>query len=279
MGLRINTNIASLNSQRNLRISTQKLNKSLERLSTGYRINSASDDAAGLAISEKLKSEIRSNRQANRNANDGVSMVQTAEGALNEVSNMIVRLRELSVQAASDTIGDTERNFLDVEFQQLKEEIQRIAQATDFNGNKLLNGTSGVLSIQIGVGNNDFEDRIEFNTVKTNASLEAIGIASSNLLSRESARQAIDNVDGSLINVNTVRADLGALQNRLQSTINNLSIAEENLSAANSRIRDTDLAAETAELTKNAILVQAGTSVLSQANQSQAVALHLLSQG
>lgn len=276
MSLRIATNVASLNAQRNL-LGTQKgFNQSLARLSSGFRINQAADDAAGLAISENLKGQIRGMRQANRNANDGISLVQVAEGGLNEVSSMLIRLRELAVQAASDTIGDTERKFTDVEYQQLKQEIQRVAEVTEFNGRNLLNGTGGVMDIQVGVHNDPFKDRISFNASAANSSLEALGLTAETLATKEQAQMSIDVVDKALVSVNAMRANFGAMQNRLQSTINNLSIAHENLAAANSRIRDADIAEETAELTRNSILTQAGVSVLGQANSAQQMALKLL---
>ena len=276
MALVITTNVASLNAQKNLVGTTRAMDQSLARLSSGYRINQAADDAAGLAISENLRAQIRGLGQANRNSNDGISLVQVAEGGLNEVSNMLIRLRELAVQAASDTIGDTERKFLDVEYQQLKSEIQRIAEVTKFNGYDLLNGTGGIMDIQVGVHNDPFKDRISFNTSAANSTLEALGVISESVATKEQAQNSLDVVDVAMVSVNAMRANFGAMQNRLQSTIQNLNIAHENLSAANSRIRDTDVAAESAELTRNTILKQAGISVLSQANEVQNMALKLL---
>lgn len=276
MGLRIGTNVAALNAQKNLYMTQLNSNRSMARLASGFRINQAADDAAGLAISENLKGQIRGLRQANRNANDGISLVQVAEGSLNEVSNMLIRLRELGVQASSDTIGDTERKFLDVEYQQLKSEIQRITEATEFNGYELLNGTGGMIDIQVGVNNDAFRDRISFNSGAANASLAALGLTAEGVGTKEGAQKSLSTIDGALTSVNAIRANFGALQNRLVSTSNNLLIADENLSAANSRIRDTDVAAETSEMTRNNILLQAGVSVLGQANQSQQLALKLL---
>ncbi|HEX4925602.1 MAG TPA: flagellin [Bdellovibrionales bacterium] len=276
MGLRISTNVSSLNAQRNLKGSQDMMNRSLARLSSGFRINQASDDAAGLAISENLRAQIRGLRQANRNAADGVSLVQVAEGGLNEVSSILIRLRELAIQAASDTIGDTERKFLDVEYQQLKSEIQRITEVTRFNGRDLLNGTGGLMDIQVGVYNDDFKDRISFNASAANSSLASLGIAAESLATKVQAQTSIAAVDSALVSVNAIRANFGAMQNRLQSTIQNLSIFDENLSAANSRIRDTDIAAETADLTRNTVLMNAGVSVLQQANNMHQVALKLL---
>lgn len=276
MGLRISTNVASLNAQKNL-VGTQRgMNQSLARLSSGFRINQASDDAAGLAISENLRGQIRGLRQANRNANDGISLVQVAEGGLNEVSNMIIRLRELAVQASSDTIGDTERKFLDVEYQQLKSEIQRVAEVTKFNGRDLLNGTGGVIDIQVGTNNDPFKDRISFNASAANAGLDALGLTAESLAEKTAAQTSMDVLDRALVSVNAIRANFGAMQNRLQSTSANIAISDENLSAANSRIRDADIAAESAELTRNNILMQAGVSVLGQANSIANIALKLL---
>jgi flagellin len=276
MSLRISTNVASLNAQMNLGKSQAGMQQSLARLSSGFRINHASDDAAGLAISENLKAQIRGLSQASRNSEDGISLVQVAEGGLNEVGNMLIRLRELGVQAASDTIGDTERKFLDVEYQQLKSEMQRIAEVTEFNGRDLLNGTGGVLDIQVSTHNDPFKDRISFNTSAANASLEALGLTVEGLATKEQAQQSLSVVDTAMVSVNAMRANFGALQNRLNSTISNLAVAHENLSAANTRIRDTDVAEETAELTRNSILMQAGVSVLQQANTAQQAALKLL---
>lgn len=277
MGMRITTNVAALNAQKNLGMTQRSMNTSMARLSSGFRINQAADDAAGLAISENLKAQIRGMRQANRNANDGISLVQVAEGSLNEVSNMLIRLRELGVQAASDTLGDTERKFLDVEYQQLKSEVQRVTESTNFNGYDLLNGTGGIIDIQVGTHNDPFKDRISFNASAANSTLEALGLTAESVASKEGAQLSLDVVDSALVSINAIRANFGAMQNRLTSTSNNLLVADENLSAANSRIRDTDVAAETSEMTRNNILLQAGISVLGQANNSQQMALKLLS--
>ncbi len=276
MGLRISTNVASINAQRNLGVAQHLLANAQARLSSGFRINKAADDAAGLAISENLKAQIRGLRQASRNANDGISMVQTAEGGLQEISNILIRFRELSVQASSDTIGDKERGFLDVEYQQLKSELQRVSEVTRFNGRDLLNGTGGMFSIQVGVYNDDFKDRITFNSSAADSTLEALGLSAHNLASKESAQVSIAAADDAIVSVNSIRANFGAMQNRLQSTVNNLGVSDENLSAANSRVRDTDVAAETSDMVRNNILLQAGVSVLTQANAVQQVALKLL---
>lgn len=276
MGLRIATNVQSLAAQRFLSTNKMNLDKSLEKLSSGSRINRAGDDAAGLAISERLKANIRSLRQANRNANDGVSMVQVAEGAMNEVSNILIRMRELSMQAASDTIGDRERGFIAKEVGGLKEEVQRIAQSTEFNGTKLLDGSRGKLDIQIGINNNEFEDRFQYDTEQAKTTLAGLGLDPIAVDKKEMAQANLGMLDEAILRLNSNRSSLGALQNRLGSTINNLNIYTENLAAANSRIRDTDMAEETSELTKNNILSQANISVLGQANQNAQMALKLL---
>lgn len=278
MGLRINTNIQSLSAQRMLGKTNFRLTNNLAKLSSGERITKAADDAAGLAISENLKAQIRSIRQAKRNADDGISMVQTAEGGLSEISSIVIRLRELAVQAASDTVGDTERSFSDIEFQQLKEEIQRISKASEFNGRKLLDGTSGLVEIQVGARNNPNQDRIRYDGTQVVSTLESLGITAESVSSKEGAQLALTRLDDALVKVNGVRANLGALQNRLTSVITTLGITEENFSEANSRIRDVDVASETADLTKNQILTQAGVSVLAQANQAPTYALSLLNQ-
>jgi flagellin len=276
MGLRINTNVASLNAQRNLSNTRLNLNKSLEKLSSGQRINRAGDDAAGLAISENLKAQIRGLGQAERNAEDGISLVQIAEGALGEVSNILIRLRELSVQAASDTIGATERKFLNVEFEQLTSEVDRIANSTEFNRVPLLNGTGAVFDIQIGTRNDPISDRLTFDASSADVNVAALGLNLASVADKISAQNSLSSIDQAIVSVSGIRADFGALQNRLQSTINNIAVSIENLSAANSRVRDTDIAAETAELTKQNILMTAGTSVLAQANSSTKNALSLI---
>ncbi len=278
MGLRINTNVASLNAQRNLMGTKLAHDKSLEKLSSGFRINRAGDDAAGLAISESLKAQIRGLKQASRNAQDGISLVQVAEGGLSETSNILIRLRELGVQAASDTIGPVERQFLNVEYDQLVSEIQRISDGTEFNSTPLLNGTGSVFDIQVGVRNNPNIDRIVFDASKADATVAALGINLTSVADKASAQNSLSAIDAAIISVSGMRADFGALQNRLQSTVNNLAVSNENMSAANSRIRDVDIAEETSELTRNNILLQAGTSVLAQANQAANTALTLLKQ-
>lgn len=276
MGLRINTNISSIAAQRALGVTKNNLDSNFRKLSTGERITRSADDAAGLAISEKLKGHIRGLRQAKRNSDDGISLIQTAEGGLSEVSSLVIRLRELAVQAASDTVGDTERGFSDIEFQNLKEEIQRISAGSEFNGRKLLDGSGGLVEIQVGIHNDPTNDRIKYDSTTTDSSLEKLGISGETIANKEGAQLSLSKLDDALVRINGVRANLGALQNRLQSTSNNIMVTEENFSAANSRIRDVDVASETAELAKNNILAQAGVSVLSQANQSTSAALKLI---
>lgn len=276
MGMRVSTNIAAINAQRNLNTSQAAMKDSFAKLSSGSRINKAADDAAGLAISENLKAQIRSARQANRNANDGISMVQVAEGGLNEIGNIVTRLRELGIQAASDTIGDTERSFINKEVEQLKSEAQRIASVTTWGSTKLLDGSTPNFEFQVGIFNNGFEDRISFEAGQNEATLSSLGIDGLDYTQKEGAQEALEQLDSAQTRVNEMRSNLGALQNRLQSTSNNLLISEENLSAANSRIRDTDVAEASAELTRNNILLQAGAATLAQANQMNSVALSLI---
>ncbi len=276
MGLRINTNTQSLAAQRNLGINNSAQKSSIEKLASGSRIVRAADDAAGLAISERMRGQVRSLRQGMRNANDGISMIQTAEGAMNEVSNMLIRFRELSMQGASDTISNTERGFIDKEVQQLKSEIGRIAGSTEYNGTKLLNGEAGVLEIQIGLNNKPGEDRFLFDAGATSSTLDTLGVGGIAVASKEDAQGALEMVDVALNKVNENRSNLGALQNRLQSSINNMQVYDENLSNGMSRIRDLDIASESAELTKTNILTSAGISVLSQANQNPMAALKLI---
>lgn len=276
MGLRISTNVQSLKAQNSLSKVEENKSNTLAKLSSGSRINKAGDDAAGLAISEKLKANIRGTQQASRNAGDGISMIQTAEGGLNESSNILIRLRELSVQAASDTIGDQERKFSDLEFQQLKNEMERIATSTQFNGKNLLSGEGESLDFQIGIMNDEKNDRLSYRPADTSARVSDLGVDGLGVLSKESAQGNLEAIDKAINGVNANRASLGALQNRLQSTISNLEVRTENLSAANSRIRDTDIALESAEMTKGNILSAAATSVLAQANNSGSAALKLI---
>lgn len=236
MGLRIATNTTSLNAQRTLSMTRMGLDKTLEKLASGSRINHAGDDAAGLAISENLRAQLRGMRQARRNALDGISLIQVSEGGLNEISNMLIRLRELAIQAASDTIGDPERAFVDREFQALKQEVDRIANVTQFNGTPLLNGQAGIFEIQVGIRNNPLLDRVVYNGEKADASLDALKMGGESVATKTGSQLTLSVLDDALHRVNSIRADLGAMQNRLQSTITNLMIGEENLATANSRI-------------------------------------------
>jgi flagellin len=275
MGLRIATNVPSLATQRNLSNTSMEASKSFARLSSGQRITKSGDDAAGLSISNKLEASVRGLKMAQRNANDGISFVQTAEGGINEVSNILIRLRELSVQAASDTIGDAERGFLNKEVQSLKSEIDRISQVTNYNGTALLSGEGDALTFQVGTEAGEM-NRIYFDPQKTNVQAGALGVDGLDLANKDGALEALGSLDEAIKRVNENRSELGALQNRLHSTSNTLGITVENLSDARSRIADTDMAAETSTLIKNQILQNAGISVLAQANAAPNNALKLL---
>jgi flagellin len=273
MGIRINTNVSSLNTQRHLYNTTVMFAKSMEKLSSGLRINRAGDDAAGLAISEGLKSDIRALQQATRNAADGISLVQTAEGALDEVSNILLRLRELAEQSLNGTLTDTERGYLDAEYQDLMDEIDRISDTTEFNGVTVLDGTLGI-NIQVGIGT-AAADQI---TITQATDLDAAGIGlTTGVDTAANAATAMDEILAAIDVVSGARSDFGSVQNRLETSIRNINNTTENLSAANSRIRDVDIAAETSTMTSYQILQQAGVSVLAQANLSQGLALSLLS--
>jgi len=270
----VNTNVSSLIAQQNLSHTSGALADNIGRLSSGLRVRSAADDAAGLAISEDFKASIRSLSQAKRNANDGVSLIQTADGSLKEVSGLLVRMRELAVQARNGTNNTTQRGYLNDEFQQLRSEIDRIANTTEFNGLTLLDGdqVSG-LSFQVGMGTTS-DDRLTISIATSNAS--SLGLSTSTISSTSGADTAISALDDAISDISTRRAVMGAMQNRLQVTMSNLETYSTNLSAANSRIVDVDVAAETAEMTKNSILMQAGSAMLAQANQAPQIALSLL---
>ncbi|MCP4145501.1 MAG: flagellin FliC [bacterium] len=273
--MRINTNIASINAQRHLWNTGNTVSKSMERLSSGLRINRAADDAAGLAISEGMKSDIRALGQASKNAADGISMVQIAEGSMDEVNSILIRMRELAQQASNETLGATERGYIDDEFQALSAEIDRISTSTDFNGIALLDGTAGSLDIQVGIGTTAADAIAVDLTTATNAT--TLGVVASDLTGADNtnAQLAVTALDGALDIVLSSRAGFGAAQNRFESAMRSIANSIENIAAANSRIRDTDLAYETSVMTNNQILQQAGVSVLAQANQSQALALSL----
>ena len=277
MGFRIATNTSSLNAQRSLSKMSAKEAKTTAQLASGMRITKSADDSAGLAISEKLRANIRSSQQANRNANDGISMIQVAEGGLDESANILIRLRELAIQSASDTVGETERSYTDMEYQQLKSEIERISQTTKFNGVGLLDGKADKLDFQIGSGNNEFQDRITYNPGDINAGLDALDLGGEGVAHKEDAQSSLEKIDSAINTVSGQRAQLGALQNRLMTTSSNLETSAENMASANSRIRDVDYAEATARNTQNNIMKQAGISVLSQANALPNQALRLLS--
>ncbi|MBK6732616.1 MAG: flagellin FliC [bacterium] len=273
MGIRINTNISSLNTQRHLSKSSTEFQKSMEKLSSGLRINRAGDDAAGLAISEGLKSDIRALDQASRNAADGISLVQTAEGALDEVSSILLRMKELAEQSLNGTLSDTDRGYLNAEFSALSSEIDRISDGVDFNGVKLLDGSGGSVAIQVGIGTSG-SDSV---AVDLGDDLDATGLGlAATIDSASGATTAMDEIDGAISTVTSSRSDFGAVQNRLESSIRNINMTSENLAAANSRIRDVDIAKETSRMTSYQILQQAGVSMLAQANMSSGLAMSLL---
>lgn len=277
--LSVLTNVASLNAQKNLAATQSALSTSIGRLSSGMRINTASDDAAGLGISENLKANIRSIAQAERNTNDGVSMSQVAEGAMDDMQGIVSRMRELSVQASNSTLGATERGYIHTEFKQLSSEINRISSVTNFNGQKLLDGSASTgLTFQVGI-NNTSNDRIAMSVTKLDATTlgsTSLHVGSASLSTAANAQTAIGVFDKAIQQLSQARAKVGATQNRLAVTVSNLATSKQNLSAANSRIRDVDVAEETASLTRSQILSQAGLAVLAQANQIPQSALSLL---
>ena len=279
MTISVLTNVASLNAQRNLTATQSALAASVGRLSSGMRINTAADDAAGLGISENLKANIRSLAQAQRNANDGISMSQVAEGSMNEMQGIVSRMRELAVQSANATLGNTERGYIQTEFTQLSAEINRISAVTDFNGQKLLDGSASTgLTFQIGI-QNTANDRISMSITKLTTSTlgsTSLHLSAASLSTASNAQAAIGTFDKAIQQLSQARAKVGATQNRMTVTVSNLAVAQENLMAANSRIRDVDVAQETASLTKSQILSQAGLAVLAQANQLPQSALSLL---
>lgn len=307
MGLRVQTNISSINAQRNLSVSTLLLAKHTERVSSGYRINKAADDAAGLAISEKLRSQVRGLIQARRNTSDGISLIQTAEGGLQEISNMLIRLKELTIQGASDTIGDLERGHIQREFSALKDEIDRIAYSTEFNGTRLLTGNADIPAVlkensnlpplEIQVGANYYEQVDDLYTVRNPTHIIRINLEKINALTggegsleigsvpdeegtrvdkKIFAQKSMLRIDKAIDKVNEYRAILGAIQNRMEHTVANTSVTIENLEQAKSRIKDADYAEESSQVVQQGILQKAGISVLSQANQIPEMALKLL---
>lgn len=276
MSLKINTNVASVFAQKHVGRTSSRLQTSMEHLSSGLRITKAADDAAGLAVSEKMRSQIRSLQMAERNTADGISMVQTAEGGLNEITNILSRMRELAVEASSDVLQATERAYLATELTALQGEIERIADATAFNGLNLSDGSTASVAVQVGIFNVAAEDRITVTLQDAQTATLGVDTASVDLSDAASAQAAITAIDTALDSVNNSRSAYGAVQNRLSSALANLENYTENLVEAESRIRDADFAQETAEMTRNQIFQQAGVAVLAQANSSPQVALALL---
>ena len=290
MGLRIRTNVSALTAQRFSENNSKDMNQSLERLSSGYRINKSKDDAAGLAISEGMRAKVRGLNQAKRNANDAISLVQVAEGSMNEISNILVRMRELTIQSSSDTVGDTERSYLNREYTQLVGEIDRISATTEFSSFKLFDeDQKDELVIQVGVNGSSPDENLDTITLNLEG-LKGINSEGFNLgvddeigpmdadgsIDRESIVENLNNIDNALNTVAGERATLGSVQSRLGSAVNNISIQNENLRTANSRIRDVDFAEESSKLTQSRMLQQASVSVLAQANQLPDIALQLL---
>ena len=275
MGLRINTNVNSLTAQHRLSAHRENLELTQDRLASGSRIVRPMDDAAGLAISENLRSTVRATGQNIKNAQEGFLLLQTADGNLNEITNIVIRMKELATQAASDTNGDKERGYLDDEYQELKAEINRISASTLYNGRPLLNGEGGMVEIQVGPKNNDSVDRIQVAN-NFQVDLDTLGLESASIASADGAREVLEPTDLALDKIASVRGAIGAGESRLNSSIGSLMHYEENSSAAYSKIRDADIASETAQLTKSSILSQAGVSVLAQANSAPQLALKLL---
>jgi len=275
MAISVVTNVASLRAQRNLNKTANAMTGHIEKLSSGLRINKAGDDAAGSAISSQLTAYEQGLKQANRNANDGVSLIQTAEGAMNEMTGIVQRMRELSVQAANEgTMDSTERGYLDQEFQLLESELDRIVNVTEYNGQKLVDGSvSTGVSFQVGMKNTG-NDRISVSIANSNST--SLGLNDESLSSASNAQKAIAALDTALQTINTTRGTLGATQNRLEATMSNLSVMHENMAAGNSRIKDVDVAEESAAFTRSQILSQAGTSMLAQANSLPQSALSLI---
>ncbi len=273
MGIRINTNVSSINTQRHLANSTNAFGKSMEKLSSGLRINRAGDDAAGLAISEGLKSDIRALDQAARNAADGISMIQTGEGAMDEISSILLRMKELTEQSMNGTLSNTDRGYLNSEYTALNNEIDRIAEGTEFNSVGLLDGTLDV-SIQVGIGTTS----VDQVAVVLTTNMDSTGIGTLTGINNASdAGTAMGEIDSAIEAVVTARGNFGAIQNRLETSIRNTNMTSENLSAANSRIRDVDVAYESSKMTSFQILQQAGVSMLAQANMTTGLAMSLLS--
>ncbi len=276
MSIDINTNIASIDAQRNLDTTQLSLNKSMQRLSSGLRINSAADDAAGMAISENMQANIGSMTQAVQNANDGISMTETAEGALNETSTLLINMRQLATQASNGTMSASDLSNIQVEFSALQDEISRVSNVTSFNGLNLLNGSlSGGTTLQIGAGNTT-DDKLTVTIGNASAASLSVDASAAAVSTQASAQASLAAIDSAINQVSTMQGSLGSIQNRLQDAINNLQVAVENTTAANSRIVDVDVASETANLSRSQVLEQAGISVLSTANQLPQLAIKLL---
>ncbi len=275
MALTVNSNVASLNGRHNLLRSQGSLNTSMQRLSSGLRINSAKDDAAGLAISDRMTAQIKGMNQAARNANDGISLAQTAEGALQQTTNILQRMRELSVQAANDTNTTVDRESIGAEIKQLTAEISRIASTTEFNGQKLIDGSAAQHVFQVGANEGD-TITVDMNNDRFNMTAAGLSVDSLSVASHSDASAAITSIDEALKKIDIARSELGAIQNRLEATISNLRNSAENITAARSRILDADIAAESSLLAKSRVLQQAGVAMLAQANQAPQIALSLI---
>jgi flagellin len=275
MGLRIKTNVASLSVQKNLKQVEQKSSDSYQKLASGKRITKAADDAAGLAISSRMEAEVRGNRMAQRNAGSGISMVQIAEGGLAETSNIMTRMRELSVQAASDTVGDKERGFLDLEYNQLVQEVDRISKTTKFGSTELLSGEGDTMDFHVGAYAGD-DNKISFDSSQANATADNLGIAGSSIGTKDDANSNLEMLDEAIDQVSGFRANFGAIQSRLQTTVANLDTSIVNTEAAKSQIQDVDVASESAKLASNSVLKQAAVSTLAQANSLPQSALRLI---
>jgi len=275
--MRISTNVHSLVAQRYLRQHTETLSAEDKKLSSGERIVQASDDPAGLAISEMLKSKIKSNYQAERNTNDSISMLQVAEGSLGVIANIGGRLRELALQASTDTVSDMDRLIIDKEFQALQNEVKRLTVSTSFNGNNIINDNGSVYDLQIGINNDNFQDRIQYDRKKVMDSADNFGIGYVNLRSKESSQNSINKIDKMLMEVSSSRAELGSMSNRMNSVIQSIQVGRENMSASNSKIRDDDIAAEAALRAKEQLAQSATLSLLKSANEGPGYILKLIS--
>ena len=276
MAIRINTNVDSVFAQKNLARTQRGMRSSMQKLSSGMRITKAADDAAAMGVSEKMRAQITSLKMAQRNTNDGISMIQTAEGALDETADILNRMRELAVESASEVLQATERAYLQTEFTALQGEIERIADSTEFNGLNLSDGTTTEVAVQVGIFNVAAEDRITVTLQDSQTATLGVNTAVVDLASAANSQTAITAIDTAIDSVNNSRASYGAAQNQLGSALRNLETYTENLTETESRIRDVDFASETAEMTRNQIFSQAGISILSQANSAPQAALSLL---